>query len=29
MSTDPFKNTQAPPGPIFMPEYHTLQYMER
>ncbi len=22
MGTDPFKNAQAPPGPIFMPEYH-------
>ena len=25
MSTDPFKNVQAPPGPIFMPEYHNAK----
>ena len=22
LSTDPFNNAQAPPGPIFMPQYH-------
>ena len=22
MGTDPFNNAQAPPGPIFMPDYH-------
>jgi hypothetical protein len=26
MSTDPFNNTQAPPGPIFMPEYHNAKH---
>jgi hypothetical protein len=26
MSTDPFKNAQAPPGPIFMPEYHNARH---
>ncbi len=26
MSTDPFKNAQAPPGPIFMPEYHNAKH---
>jgi hypothetical protein len=26
MSTDPFKNIQAPPGPIFMPEYHSAKH---
>jgi hypothetical protein len=26
MSTDPFKNAQAPPGPIFMPEYHMADH---
>jgi hypothetical protein len=25
MSTDPFKNVQAPPGPIFMSEYHNAK----
>lgn len=24
--TDPFNNTQAPPGPIFMPEYHNAKH---
>jgi hypothetical protein len=26
MSTDPFKNAQAPPGPIFMREYHNAKH---
>ena len=26
MKTDPFNNTQAPPGPIFMPEYHNAKH---
>jgi hypothetical protein len=26
MSTDPFNNVQAPPGPIFMPEYHNAKH---
>ncbi|MFZ0917655.1 MAG: hypothetical protein WAN04_12225 [Candidatus Udaeobacter sp.] len=26
MNTDPFKNAQAPPGPIFMPEYHNAKH---
>ncbi|MGB9476244.1 MAG: hypothetical protein WCE87_14355, partial [Candidatus Udaeobacter sp.] len=26
MKTDPFNNTQAPPGPIFMPEYHDAKH---
>jgi hypothetical protein len=26
MSTDPFKNAQASPGPIFMPEYHNAKH---
>src|SRR5436190_8171992 len=26
MSTDPFKNAQAPPGPIFMPDYHNAKH---
>jgi hypothetical protein len=26
MKTDPFKNAQAPPGPIFMPEYHNAKH---
>jgi hypothetical protein len=26
MKTDPFNNTQAPPGPIFMPEYHNANH---
>jgi hypothetical protein len=26
MSTDPFNNAQAPPGPIFMPEYHDAKH---
>jgi hypothetical protein len=26
MGTDPFKNAQAPPGPIFMPEYHNAKH---
>jgi hypothetical protein len=26
MSTDPFKNAQAPAGPIFMPEYHNAKH---
>src|SRR5206468_6507203 len=26
MSSDPFKNAQAPPGPIFMPEYHNAKH---
>jgi hypothetical protein len=26
ISTDPFKNAQAPPGPIFMPEYHNAKH---
>ena len=26
MSTDPFNNAQAPPGPIFMPEYHNAKH---
>ena len=25
-STDPFNNAQAPPGPIFMPEYHNAKH---
>jgi hypothetical protein len=28
MSTDPFKNAQAPPGPIFMPEYHNAKHQQ-
>jgi hypothetical protein len=26
MSTDPFNNAQAPPGPIFMPAYHNARH---
>jgi hypothetical protein len=26
MSADPFNNAQAPPGPIFMPEYHNAKH---
>ena len=26
IGTDPFKNAQAPPGPIFMPEYHNAKH---
>jgi hypothetical protein len=26
MKTDPFNNAQAPPGPIFMPEYHIAKH---
>ena len=26
MKTDPFNNTQAPPGPIFMPQYHNAKH---
>jgi len=26
MKTDPFNNTQAPPGPIFMPDYHNAKH---
>jgi hypothetical protein len=26
MSTDPFNNAQAPPGPIFMTEYHNAKH---
>ena len=26
MKTDPFKNAQAPPGPIFMSEYHNAKH---
>ena len=26
LATDPFKNAQAPPGPIFMPEYHNAKH---
>jgi hypothetical protein len=26
MKTDPFSNTQAPPGPIFMPDYHNAKH---
>jgi hypothetical protein len=26
LSTDPFNNAQAPPGPIFMPEYHNAKH---
>jgi len=26
MKADPFNNTQAPPGPIFMPEYHNAKH---
>ena len=26
LRTDPFKNAQAPPGPIFMPEYHNAKH---
>ncbi len=26
LSTDPFNNAQAPPGPIFMPEYHDAKH---
>ena len=26
MGSDPFKNAQAPPGPIFMPEYHNAKH---
>jgi hypothetical protein len=26
LGTDPFKNVQAPPGPIFMPEYHNAKH---
>ena len=28
LSTDPFNNAQAPPGPIFMPEYHNAKHEE-
>jgi hypothetical protein len=26
LGTDPFKNPKAPPGPIFMPEYHNAKH---
>ena len=26
MKTDPFNKTQAPPGPILMPEYHNAKH---
>src|SRR6266513_2845137 len=26
LSPDPFNNAQAPPGPIFMPEYHNAKH---
>jgi hypothetical protein len=26
LKTDPFKNAQAPPGPIFMPDYHNAKH---
>src|SRR5436853_592839 len=26
LGTDPFKNAQAPPGPIFMPDYHNAKH---
>jgi len=26
LRTDPFKNAQAPPGPIFMPDYHNAKH---
>ena len=26
MKTDPFNNAQAPPGPIFMPDYHNANH---
>jgi hypothetical protein len=26
LKTDPFNNAQAPPGPIFMPEYHNARH---
>src|SRR5438552_14405911 len=26
LRTDPFNNAQAPPGPIFMPEYHDAKH---
>jgi len=26
MKTDPFNNTKAPPGPIFMPDYHNAKH---
>jgi hypothetical protein len=26
LSTDPFNNAQAPPGPIFMPDYHNAKH---
>lgn len=26
LKTDPFNNTQAPPGPIFMPDYHNAKH---
>ena len=26
MKTDPFNNAQAPPGPIFMPQYHNAKH---
>jgi hypothetical protein len=26
IGTDPFKNAQAPPGPIFMPDYHNAKH---
>ena len=26
MTTDPFNNAQAPPGPIFMPDYHNAKH---
>jgi hypothetical protein len=26
MKTDPFNNAQAPPGPIFMPDYHNAKH---
>lgn len=28
LGTDPFKNAQAPPGPIFMPEYHNAKHQQ-
>jgi hypothetical protein len=28
LGTDPFNNAQAPPGPIFMPDYHNAKHEE-
>ena len=28
LKTDPFNNAQAPPGPIFMPDYHNAKHQE-